>query len=253
MRQKTCTFHTPDWPYEELNGQSAVHFSQAARGHVADARKSGTGVPTFSLYGEHETATDAEFVHIEDIRSRSALYDWRIDTHAHRGLYQIVLVLEGEASVRIDDAESRAAAPAVITVAPAVVHGFRFQPQTRGFVLTIAEAMLFGSGGQRLGPSFDELLRHSGIIELSEDPHTAGILASTLEHLAAEFRWPQPGRAMMLDWLVRTCLLLIMRHRAAVTHAARSAGTREDLFARFRMLVEEHYRDHWSVARYARA
>lgn len=222
---------------------------------MARRRPGAPAVPTFSLYGEGEGdhVTDAEFVHIEDIRSRSHLYDWRIETHAHRGLYQIVLICDGSAIVRIDETESSVIGPAAITVAPGVVHGFAFSPQTRGYVLTIAAAQLFAGGSDRPGPSLEELLGHSGVIDLATTPADARRIETTLEQVLAEFRGAHDGRAAMLDWLVRCCLLLMIRRYAAVARASRSAGSREDVLARFRALIDEHYRDHWSVVRYAEA
>ena len=74
---------------------SAVHHSNGkalAGKQEGAARASLRDIPTFSLYGEAASATGAEFVHIEDIQSRSERHNWEIDAHTHRGLFQIVAV-----------------------------------------------------------------------------------------------------------------------------------------------------------------
>ena len=61
-------------------------------------------VPNFSLYGEHSAAflqTDA--LHIESIQSRSRKYLWKIETHRHTLLSQLVLITKGPATVVLDD------------------------------------------------------------------------------------------------------------------------------------------------------
>ncbi|HEY0834582.1 MAG TPA: helix-turn-helix domain-containing protein [Azospirillum sp.] len=215
------------------------------------------GVPLFALYGEEAHATDAEFVHVEDIQSRSRLYNWEIRSHAHRGLFQTVVLLDGGARVDLDDRTVEVSGPCAIVIPPAVVHAFQFRPDTQGFVLTVAEAMLFdglfGGASPHSRPLFEALFLEPCTIDLARDPAAGGRVAALLDQLVAEFRWPQLGRAMMCEWLVRGVLLLLERQRASVTGATRSERVRTELFSRFRALVEEHYAEHWPIPRYADA
>jgi len=212
-----------------------------------------TAVPLFALYGEEAQAADAEFVHIEDIQSRSRLYNWEIRSHAHRGLFQTVVVLEGGARVQLDDRTAEVAGPCAIVIPPAVVHAFQFLPDTQGFVLTVAEAMLFGGTSAHGRALFEALFLEPCVLDLARDPAAAARVAALLDQLMAEFRFPQLGRAMMCEWLVRGVLLLLERRRAASSGGTRSERVRTELFARFRALVEEHYAEHWPVPRYAEA
>lgn len=210
-------------------------------------------IPLFALYGEEAQAADAEFVHVEDIQSRSRLYNWEIRSHAHRGLFQTVVVLEGGADVHLDDRTASVTAPCAMVIPPAVVHAFQFRPDTQGFVLTVAEAMLFDGASAHSRPLFETLFLEPCVVDLARDPASAGRIAALLDQLMAEFRWPQLGRAMMCEWLVRGVLLLLERQRAASSGGTRSERVRTELFSRFRALVEEHYAEHWPVPRYAEA
>ncbi|HYD68909.1 helix-turn-helix domain-containing protein [Azospirillum sp.] len=212
-----------------------------------------TAVPLFALYGEEAHAADAEFVHIEDIQSRSRLYNWEIRSHAHRGLFQTVVVLEGGARVQLDDRTAEVTGPCAIVIPPAVVHAFQFLPGTQGFVLTVAEAMLFDGANARSRPLFEALFLEACLLDLAREPASAARVAALLDQLMAEFRFPQLGRAMMCEWLVRGVLLLLERQRAASSGGTRSERVRTELFARFRALVEEHYAEHWPVPCYAEA
>lgn len=215
-------------------------------------------VPRFALYGEETgDAADAGFVHVEDIRSRSRLYNWEIRPHTHRGLFQAVVVLEGGARVQLDDRAAEVAGPHAVIIPPAAVHAFQFLPDSHGYVLTVAEAMLFQGGGVRSRPVFEALFLEPAIVDLTPDPEAAGRLSALFDHLTAEFRWHRPGQGLMAEWLVGAVLLTLDRARALATGPARAATrterARAELFARFRALVEEHYAEHWPIPRYADA
>ncbi|PWC52478.1 helix-turn-helix domain-containing protein [Azospirillum sp. TSO22-1] len=219
---------------------------------------SATRIPRFALYGEEmQGAADAGFVHVEDIRSRSRLYNWEIQPHTHRGLFQTVVVLDGGARIQLDDRAVEIAGPHAVVIPPASVHAFQFRPDSHGYVLTVAEAMLFQGAGVQSRPLFEALFLEPAIVDLAHDPETAGRIDALFGHLMAEARWRQPGQALMSEWLVGAVLLMIERQRALslkpLGTASRTERARAALFARFRALVEEHYAEHWPIPRYADA
>lgn len=220
--------------------------------HRATTAWDADGVPLYALYGEEARNTDAEFIHIEDIQSRSHLYDWGIGLHTHRGLFQLVVMQDGGAQVQLDGRIIDAAAPCAVVVPPAVVHSFQFRPGTQGVVLTVAEALLFDGASPRSRPLFEALFVSPCVLDLGGDAQGMRRMTALLDHLMMEFRWPQMGRDLMCEWLVRGVLVLLERHRAAA-HGPSSAPerVRTELFARFRALVEAHFTEHWLVPRYA--
>jgi AraC family transcriptional activator of pobA len=207
------------------------------------------GIPVFSLYGETAQVDAAEFVHIEDIRARSELYDWHIKPHQHRGLYQILFARRGAVEVQADGKVSKVPLSCALSVPPAVVHAFRFKPGTQGFVLTVSQALLPQDGQDGL---VEELFAEPRAITFAGAPERAKRVAGLLEQIMAELRDNAPGRAAMQEWLVRSVLLLIARQRASAGAQGRGAGRQRDL-ARFRALVEAHFHEHWPVPRYAQA
>ncbi len=238
-------------PKQEGDSLGAAHNNQikplAQQSGIA-GRRAMRDIPTFSLYGEAETSTDAEFVHIEDIQSRSEKHNWEIDAHVHRGLFQLLVVDSGRASVLLDERRLEATPPAVIAVPPATVHAFRFERGTRGHVLTVAETPFFDEAGLTA-----RLFAEACVVPLGEETHPA--LMALLAQVDAEFRREAPGRAAMLEWLVRAALLHVARAQLAAAQAAEDGRRRgrAERFGRFRKLVEEHYRDHWPLASYAAA
>ena len=205
-------------------------------------------VPVFALYGETERDGDVELVHIEDIRSRSERYDWEISPHLHRGLFQILVVLAGSAQVTLDGAVGAARAGTAVALPAGVVHAFRFEPGTAGYVLTIAESLLWRSTQQQGRGLVEKLLRESALVELGPD---ADRIESLLEQIALESRAREPGHASVSEWLVASLVVMVARRRLDGHIVPDDQSTA--LFVRFRRLVEEQYRAHLTIAAYAHA
>ncbi|RLJ65251.1 helix-turn-helix domain-containing protein [Sulfurisoma sediminicola] len=206
-------------------------------------------VPIFTLYGEQGAISDLEFVHIEEIAARSQRYGWEIDSHAHRGLFQMLCLFGGGATVHLDDATFDMRPPAALVIPPTVVHAFRFLPGTQGCVLTLADALLSGADAPQRA-LFEPLMSGPHLVDLGRKDGVAQRVAALLEQIFDEFRFPRGGRDQMFDWLVRAVLLLVARQLSAAPLSGSTPG-RADLFARFRGLVEAHFAEHWPVPRYA--
>lgn len=211
-------------------------------------------IPRFFLYGDAGLVRDAEFFHIEDIRSRSERYDWQIGSHTHPGLYQLVFFLDGGGKVTLDEACEQVCSPTVVVIPPGAVHAFAFEPATHGYVLTLAEAMLFESARQS-GQRFAEtLFCRPALLRLEAESPSTRRLAALLDLLQDEFRALEPGRTQMVEWQVWSVLMLLTRQQLSICGtASRAERARSELFARFRSLLESRYAEHWPVARYAEA
>ncbi|WBV43918.1 helix-turn-helix domain-containing protein [Pseudoroseomonas cervicalis] len=204
-------------------------------------------VPRFFLYGEAEEASDSRFLHLETIPERARPHGWRIAPHRHPGLLQLLLATRGGGMAQFDGAEHGFAAPCLMLLPPAVIHGFAFRPGTDGWVLSIAL------------PYAAELLAEDSL------PEEAALLpldrAALLRHrvlrrfaeLAEEMRGNRPGRAAALSAQLRLVLLALARLRAERPDAAIPAAPDALLFARFRALVEQWYREDRGLQDYRRA
>ncbi len=220
----------------------------AARHRKPKARDA---IEVFALYGERVPVAGQEFLHIEEIQTRSQRYDWKINSHTHQGLFQTVFIVQGGAALDLDGQASEVQGPCAVVVPSGTVHGFQFEQGTKGYVLTFAESFLHGSEESR-----ECLLWKPGVLSLLASPANPGgpsRVASMLEHLNEEFRGLPAGRAAMQEWLVRAVLLLLARERARLAQAAQPGGRELDVFNRFRALLECRYKEHWTVPRYAAA
>ncbi len=94
-------------------------------------------VPTYALYGESPEEPQEQWLHCESIASRSALFDWEIKAHRHQHFFQLLHIGRGPAEAMIEGRWTTPKLPAVITLPPGVVHGFRFGRQVEGHVVTL--------------------------------------------------------------------------------------------------------------------
>lgn len=211
-------------------------------------------IPSFSLYGEPiRDRPQTDFLHIEDIQSRSRKYMWKIAMHRHAGLCQCLLVRQGPAHVSLDAAQSDLDAPALIVIPAGTVHGFGFRADTQGYVLTVdLERLLTVAPAAQRAP-IETLFTAARAANLGAESPLARRVAPLFERLLQEFREPDSLHTPVGGWLACSALWLIAAASAEETPAEFALGLGRERLRRFRLLVEQRFLQHWSVARYARA
>jgi AraC family transcriptional activator of pobA len=214
-----------------------------------DSFKPRGAVPRFFLYGEPPRDVPTGFLHVESIAERSRLYDWQIRPHAHADLNQLLLVLAGRGEMRIESRLEVFAAPALLLVPAAAVHAFDFEPDTQGWVITVAEASLREVA--RRDTTLGALFNTGACISLAEDADPSE-LERVVRALRRELVWPAPAHGIAAEAHLAT--LLVGALRARLQHAAGpdlQRGPRAALVARFRDTLDAHFRAGWSLGRYA--
>lgn len=200
-------------------------------------------IDSYNLFGE--TAELSDVVHCETIAARSSIHGWALKAHRHARLHQVLLLTRGGGEAQVED-EAVALEPEMALNLPAGrVHGFRFEPGTDGWVLTMAADLL------------DQLLRPAeGLWEELGQPRLivgAGALIPPMRALFAEYEGRGYGRAQMLRMHAGLVLARLARHVAQAEARGRAAGGRaHPLFRRFEALLEAHVTERLPVGDYAR-
>ncbi len=209
-------------------------------------------IPTYELYGELLAGRFTDPVHLEEIRERSREYDWTIRLHRHKSLAQVFLFRSPGVSLRIAEATHTATEPLVLFVPPGTPHGFRFDEDVSGEVLSLRM--------EEMKPGLADLLTRPEL-------QAAGILPSSrcanfteIESAFAQLRRCYQGmtleRTDLLHALARIIAVYIsgdLRRETALRQAPRSEQlTRHEAQAdRFCSLVEQSFAEDMSVADYA--
>lgn len=208
-------------------------------------------VPAFFLYGEALRPPDERLVHIETIAARSRLHGWLIRAHRHRDLHQVLLIQCGELEVTLDGHYGTLTAPAAIVVPPGAVHAFRFHSATVGVVISFTSALATEFSSDRaavLG-----FLEHSAAHALDGKALEKTDIGRLAEMLLREFGRSAPGRRLTLSGLLITLLANLKRLLPPDPSSGieRVSSRDQELVARFRKGLEQHFREHAGVGKYA--
>lgn len=94
------------------------------------------------LYGDTQSVVFPNFLHHELLETRSKIYDWEIKEHLHSELYQIFIIHEENGTLISGENELKIESPSIILIPANTVHGFVFQPDVMGEVITFSESFL---------------------------------------------------------------------------------------------------------------
>lgn len=209
-------------------------------------------VPQFFLYGETASEEATEFVHIERIAARSRENDWTISPHRHSRLFQIIVIVRGQVRAIVDEDRFEGADRISVSIPAGVVHGFQFQPETEGYVLTFAQTLLQQTDSDRTQPYFEQLLGSGHCMCFDEHPVLFNKLIQFLDTLQDEFKSGHAGRTLMCEWLIRMIMMTLNRYLQLQGVAAAGQPALLEL-TQLRQLIEDHYLEHWRVSDYAQA
>ena len=202
-------------------------------------------VPTYELYGERTGDTPDFWLHCETIPSRSSLHRYEIGLHRHESFFQILYISAGSGDALFGDRRSTLTPPAIVTVPPAVSHGFRFSRDVDGHVFTMLASHL------RLAGDAGRFAAEPRVTAL--DPHDAdgAFVLSTLERLAAEWTGRRSGRTDLMEAYLASVLTLTARLWGR-DNTAEGAGDTARRMEHLNGLIQQHFRGQKPANFYAR-
>ena len=209
-------------------------------------------VPSFSLYGEHlAAAAQTDALHIESIQSRSRKYLWKIETHRHILLSQLIVLSGGPATAFLDDRRHHFAGRGALIIPAGTIHSFQFSPDTHGLVLTVNLENLLSTAGSVHAMPIQALFRVARAVPLDAEEGLFERLSQLLLALESEIKQPDSVSMPVCSWLA-CCALSLLSHEVTDDRSVESRGAAgADLLRRFRTLIEEQYLQHWPTQRFA--
>lgn len=208
-------------------------------------------IPTYELYGE-ENAASAQFrLHCETIQARSSLHHWEIGLHRHEHFFQILLITGGSGDAVYGEQIVRFEPLTVLTVPPAVGHGFRFSPDIDGFVFTILANRL--PVRPREPGAIGAFLAQPRVTHLQSPGPESDLIRTSLERVAEEWDHRRPGRSVLMETALTTALILTARLSAQEAEETDVAGDNDKRVEAFLALLHREVRRHRPASFYADA
>lgn len=210
-------------------------------------------IPTFGLYGTAAEPGLAAYAHIERIASRAPAHGWRIASHRHADLSQLLIVTEGGGVLTVDGARHAIAPPWLVWLPAGVVHGFDFEAETGGVVLTLSADVVSAA----VSASADR----EALAGLVAEPMVGGVpdggeigvdVVAVLQAIEREQAMPRSGVNTALTGNLMLLLVAMLRMRNQRSLDRQLGETQASEFRRFRAFVERNFRKTAGVAEIAR-
>jgi AraC family transcriptional regulator, transcriptional activator of pobA len=203
-------------------------------------------IPTYELYGEKTGKARDFWLHCETIPSRSSLHRYEIDLHRHESFFQILYISAGSGDALFGERRLALTPPAIVTVPPAVGHGFRFSRDVDGHVFTLL-ASHFGLAGEAA-----RFVAEPRVTPLGGDDPDRVFVRATLDRLAAEWTAQRSGRTDLMEAYLVLVLTLSARLWSRCNPAAGADETARRM-ERLNGLIQQHFRDQKPANFYAEA
>ncbi|MBL4826534.1 MAG: helix-turn-helix domain-containing protein [Spongiibacteraceae bacterium] len=211
-------------------------------------------IPFYDIYGARFLSGEPSFVHIEDIATRGNQLGWKIKPHRHNRLFQVLCVIDGELQLRINNEDHSLQGSWIATLPVGVVHGFQFQPNTQGFVLSMTDSLLSDNMQPTDTEQHRELFQSPQLFQMPEDNSDFHPFLTYIRMIRSELANFHTNQNQALSHLARLVLLTLNRQLQHNWLQALPANNKDSLLLnRFRTLIEEHYLDRWAVSTYAEA
>ncbi|MFG1496234.1 helix-turn-helix domain-containing protein [Saccharospirillum sp. HFRX-1] len=191
-------------------------------------------------------------LHCEAIAERSRPLDWVIRPHRHSGLYQLLYLRQGRARVQ-HESQLHELGPGGLVVVPEMsVHGFEFDADAQGLVLTLANPLVQRLAERVSSALLTQLFTEFRLCALVASPQHAAIDDALLQ-IHSEYIAQAPGRAALMEAQLAALMVRLIRHcLPAGGLLVEPAAAGVDHFGDFNRLIEQHYTAGWTVAQYAR-
>jgi len=188
------------------------------------------------------------------IESHFAAREWRLDAGASSGFDHGLVLQSGEAWLHVNDERLHVLSPAFVWSPANSVARLVVEAGGSGHIVHIRRDLIEQTFRQI--PEAGDLINLLGAeqpLALAIDGESATRLVRVLALIAGELQEPRPGSETVISSALLISFVQLWRHVGARALAFGETVGAAALLMRFRQLVEERFREQWSVGRYAEA
>lgn len=205
--------------------------------------------PIYDLYGESQSQALIDGLHIESIADRSQLYDWEITPHRHEDFLQILYIDSGNGFALLGNEQESIQSPCLIVVPRLIPHGFQFDKNVQGSVITLHHIQL-----QHL-LTFDlnarEKMQSAMQINFQRDSQEWLHVSWIAKQLQQEFSSSLPWRRAMVTNHLISLFIQIFRQQPKDLLEVEKGGRASLHVEKFKRSLDQTFREHRPITEYA--
>lgn len=205
--------------------------------------------PIYDLYGESQSQALIDGLHIESIADRSQLYDWEITPHRHEDFLQILYIDSGRGMALLGNEKEAIQSPCLIFVPRLIPHGFHFDNNVQGSVITLHHIQL-----QHLlafDPNAREKTQSAMQINFQRDSQEWLHVSWIAKQLQQEFSSSLPWRRAMVTNHLISLFIQIFRQQPKDALEVEKGGRASLHVEKFKRSLDQAFREHRPIAEYA--
>lgn len=214
-------------------------------------------IPNINIGQVYDQRYADEDVHYEALGKLADFFGHNMPVHRHDRFFQLHYLTRGAVRVYLDDQQYSENAPLFFLTPPTIPHAFVTHPDSEGHVLTVRQQLVWPlleahrsqSGEPRLVSPTCVALGAPDARHASEVEHLDRLFAM----LADEFGQQLPARNASLQALTQLIFIALLRLSAEPVKNQHVRHDNLQIFHRFNALIEDRYREHWPLSRYAEA
>lgn len=214
-------------------------------------------IPNINIGQVYDQRYADEDVHYEALGKLADFFGHNMPVHRHDRFFQLHYLTRGAVRVYLDDQQYSESAPLFFLTPPTIPHAFVTHPDSEGHVLTVRQQLVWPlleahrsqSGEPRLVSPTCVALGAPDARHASEVEHLDRLFAM----LADEFGQHLPARNASLQALTQLIFIALLRLSAEPVKNQHVRHDNLQIFHRFNALIEDRYREHWPLSRYAEA
>lgn len=205
------------------------------------------------LAGAEHADADVHYAELDTLANRLGR---SMSVHRHDRYFQVHYVASGAVRVHMDESLYRLDGPMIFLTPPAFAHAFVTADDASGHVLTVRQPvineLLAAEPSLANGPNGQTIVPICLSVAALDQSHHEEIhvLIAWFERLRSEFQARHPARAQALRLLAQLAFISLLRLAPASMPAPPARKDDLALFRAFNTLLEEHFQDHWPLARY---
>jgi AraC family transcriptional activator of pobA len=202
------------------------------------------------LYGDNHLGFLPDFIHLEPLAERSKIYAWEISEHIHTDLFQVFLIQQGEGILISEKKELAIQGPCVLLIPPNILHGFTFDADIQGEVLTVSDTYLYTLFKDK--PTLQESLQQLAAVLLPPNSPIFNDFMYWKNKIQEELFGDHIEKQLAIQSYFQMFFLELVRCKTAeqqpeIVHNNKTLG----YFRRFQQLIHQSSQKHLTIKAYA--